>query len=95
MKRRRTAGSSLGSGCWLGRSCAGSGVAGDVRPSDGFPFETSQRPLYSLLGTPDKHKKHVIFDSGHVAPWPDVVRETLAWLDLYLGPVTTGPQAKP
>ena len=24
-------------------------------------------------------------------PWPDVVRETLDWLDRYLGPVATGP----
>jgi dipeptidyl aminopeptidase/acylaminoacyl peptidase len=53
------------------------------------PFETSQRPLFSLLGTPEKDKKHVVFDSGHVPPWPDVVRETLNWLDHYLGPVTT------
>ena len=52
------------------------------------PFETSQQPLFRLLGTPARDKKHVVFDSGHVAPWPDVVRETLDWLDRYLGPVT-------
>ena len=55
------------------------------------PFETSQQPLFRLLGSPAKDKKHVVFDSGHVPPWPDVVRETLDWLDRYLGPVTTGP----
>jgi len=55
------------------------------------PFETSQQPLFRLLGTPAKDKKHVVFDSGHVAPWPDVVRETLDWLDRTLGPVNTGP----
>jgi hypothetical protein len=33
-------------------------------------------------------KKHVLFESGHVPPFPDVVRETLDWLDRYLGPVT-------
>jgi dienelactone hydrolase len=54
------------------------------------PFETSQQPLFHLLGTPAKDKKHVVFDSGHVPPWPDVVRETLDWLDRYLGPVKTG-----
>jgi eukaryotic-like serine/threonine-protein kinase len=53
------------------------------------PYETSQRPLFRLLGTPEKDKKHVVFDSGHVPPWPDVVRETLDWLDHYLGPVAT------
>jgi eukaryotic-like serine/threonine-protein kinase len=51
------------------------------------PFETTQVPLFRLLGSPAKDKKHVVFDSGHVPPWPDVVRETLDWLDRYLGPV--------
>jgi dienelactone hydrolase len=55
------------------------------------PLETSQLPLFRLLGTPEEDKKHVVFDSGHVAPWPDVVRETLDWLDRYLGPVTNRP----
>ena len=54
----------------------------------GAPFETNQLPLFRLLGSPAKDKKHVVFDSGHVPPWPDVVRETLDWLDRYLGPVT-------
>jgi pimeloyl-ACP methyl ester carboxylesterase len=55
------------------------------------PFETSQQPLFRLLGSPEKDKKHVVFDSGHVPPWPDVVRETLDWLDQRLGPVTPAP----
>jgi dienelactone hydrolase len=59
------------------------------------PYETSQVPLFRLLGTPEKDKKHVVFDSGHVPPWPDVVRETLDWLDRYLGPVNTGSPTKP
>ena len=59
----------------------------------GAPFETNQLPLFRLLGSPAKDKKHVVFDSGHVPPWPDVVRETLDWLDRYLGPVTTGRPA--
>ena len=53
------------------------------------PYETSQLPLFRLLGTPAADKKHVVFDCGHVPPWPDVVRETLDWLDRYLGPVAT------
>jgi eukaryotic-like serine/threonine-protein kinase len=59
------------------------------------PYETSQRPLFRLLGSPEKDKKHVTFDSGHVPPWPDVVRETLDWLDHYLGPVANRPAASP
>jgi hypothetical protein len=56
-----------------------------------YPLEESQRPLFRLLGTPEADKKHVLFESGHVPPFPDVVRETLDWLDRYLGPVQTGP----
>lgn len=34
-----------------------------------FPVETSQKPLFKLLGTPAEHKKHVIFEgAGHVPP---------------------------
>jgi dienelactone hydrolase len=55
----------------------------------GAPFETNQVPLFRLLGSPEKDKKHVVLDSGHAPPWPDVVRETLDWLDHYLGPVAT------
>jgi predicted esterase len=55
-----------------------------------FPLDESQRPLFRLLGTPEADKKHVLFESGHVPPFPDVVRETLDWLDRYLGPVATG-----
>ena len=53
-----------------------------------FPVETSQKPLFTLLGTPAEHKRHVIFESaGHVPPRMDVIREVLGWLDRYLGPV--------
>jgi len=51
------------------------------------PLEASQQPLFRLLGSPSGDKRHVLFESGHVPPWPDVVRETLNWLDRYLGPV--------
>jgi dienelactone hydrolase len=53
-----------------------------------FPLESSQRPLFQLLGTPAHDKKHVIYDGGHGAfPRPAAVRECLEWLDKYLGPV--------
>jgi eukaryotic-like serine/threonine-protein kinase len=52
-----------------------------------FPVETSQRPLFQLLGTPAKDKRHVVLDSGHAPPTAPVVKELLDWLDLYLGPV--------
>jgi hypothetical protein len=59
------------------------------------PLESSQRPLFRLLGTPEPDKRHILFDSGHVAPWPGVVKETLDWLDHYLGPVTPVVAEKP
>ncbi len=53
-----------------------------------FPLESSQLPLFRFLGTPSNDKKHVIYDDGHGAfPRPAAVRESLDWLDKYLGPV--------
>jgi hypothetical protein len=51
------------------------------------PLETSQRPLFRLLGAPEKDKRHVIIAGGHVTPMDDVIKKTLNWLDRYLGPV--------
>lgn len=53
-----------------------------------YPVETSQAPLFKLLGTMAEHKRHVIFEgAGHVPPRIDLIRETLGWLDRYVGPV--------
>ena len=52
-----------------------------------FPVESSQLPLFRLLGTPAKDKKHVIYESGHAPPRKDSIHESLDWLDKYLGPV--------
>ena len=54
-----------------------------------FPVEESQKPLFRALGTPERDKRHSLFDSGHVPPLQAVMRETLDWLDRYLGPVET------
>lgn len=54
---------------------------------DDFPLETSARPFFQLLGTPDEYKKHVTAEGGHFVPRPILIRETLDWLDRYLGPV--------
>jgi dienelactone hydrolase len=54
-----------------------------------FPWETSQVPMFELLGTPAADKRHRVFESGHVpTERPDVMKEALDWLDRYLGPVT-------
>jgi dipeptidyl aminopeptidase/acylaminoacyl peptidase len=50
------------------------------------PLELSQKPLMRLLGS--REKKHYVFEGGHVPPrQQEVIRETLEWLDKYLGPV--------
>ena len=58
------------------------------RYDSGYPVELLQKPLFRLLGTPDKDKRHVLVDSGHnIVRSLERVRETLDWLDKYLGPV--------
>jgi cephalosporin-C deacetylase-like acetyl esterase len=54
-----------------------------------FQSETSQKPLFRWLGTPEPRKRLVQFDAGHMVKLQDIVRETLNWLDQYLGPVDT------
>lgn len=53
-----------------------------------FPVQTSQDALFDSLGTPPEDKHRVIFDAGH-APLPQGsrIREAMAWLDKYLGPI--------
>jgi len=53
-----------------------------------FPYGTSQLPFYQLLGTPKEDKKLFVYEGGHMVPRTELVKETLAWLDRYLGPVT-------
>ncbi|HQR45064.1 MAG TPA: protein kinase [Thermoanaerobaculia bacterium] len=52
-----------------------------------FPVESSQLPLYRLLGAPEKDKRHVIYETGHAPPRKEFIRESLDWLDRYLGAV--------
>ncbi len=52
-----------------------------------FPVETSQKPMFDLLGTSKENKKMIIYESGHLVPRTDFVKETLSWYDKYLGPV--------
>ena len=54
-----------------------------------FPYEGSQLPLFRFLGTPEKDKRHVVFDAGHDVSLmsAEMNREMLGWLDNYLGKV--------
>jgi formylglycine-generating enzyme required for sulfatase activity/dienelactone hydrolase/predicted Ser/Thr protein kinase len=53
-----------------------------------FPIETSQTPLYRLLGSPADAKHHAVYDGAHTVPRAVLMRETQDWLDRWLGPVT-------
>ncbi len=54
-----------------------------------FRLETSAEQMFKRLGTPADRKKLVVFDSGHnISVFRGkMIRETLDWLDCYLGPV--------
>jgi dienelactone hydrolase len=52
-----------------------------------YPYETIAKPLFALLGTPAKDKVQKVYDADHFVPRNELVKETLAWLDRYLGPV--------
>ncbi len=55
-----------------------------------FPLETAIRPFFDNLGTPAADKKLTVTDSNHfVAAYSanQLIRETLDWLDKYLGAV--------
>ena len=53
-----------------------------------FPLETSKRPMFRLLGAPEKDKRLFLWDGGHVPPnFQTEIKETLDWFDRYLGPV--------
>lgn len=51
---------------------------------DSVPLENT-RHYFAQLGTAAADKKHVIAQGGHFVPQDVLVRETLDWLDKYLG----------
>jgi serine/threonine protein kinase/cephalosporin-C deacetylase-like acetyl esterase len=55
----------------------------------------SQEPLFRSLGTPPNLKQRVVFDTGHFPHYADIARESLQWLDRFLGPVKQDTGAGP
>ena len=54
------------------------------------PVDTSQIPFFRFLGTPEKDRRHVIFEGGHSpVRVQTLIKDILDWLDRYLGPVRT------
>jgi len=54
-----------------------------------FPEDTSQRSMFRLIGVPEPLKRWIVYDTSHALPRSEMMKETLAWLDRYLGPVAT------
>ena len=52
-----------------------------------FPPETSAQPMLDLFATPDADKQLILYETDHIPPRVDYIRETLSWLDRSLGPV--------
>jgi eukaryotic-like serine/threonine-protein kinase len=51
------------------------------------PAENARR-YFELIGSPPTKKRHVMAVGGHFIPRDLLIRETLAWLDAYLGRVS-------
>ena len=52
-----------------------------------FPYETKVKPMFDLLGTSPEHKELKLYETDHFIPRIEFIKETLRWLDKYLGPV--------
>jgi dienelactone hydrolase len=51
-----------------------------------FPAQL-QEPFFNALGTPPADKRRIVYPTGHNLPPIETIKETLTWLDKYLGPV--------
>lgn len=49
------------------------------------PVDSTQGPMFRLLGPQPLDKKWVLFDAGHNIPRNELIRQTLDWFDRYLG----------
>jgi hypothetical protein len=53
-----------------------------------FGLEQGINCMFQLLGTPAADKRLMLYETDHIPPRTEYIKETLAWLDKYLGPVT-------
>lgn len=52
-----------------------------------YPMECCQESMFRFLGAPSAQKRRVVYETGHNVPRAELIKETLNWLDKYLGPV--------
>jgi eukaryotic-like serine/threonine-protein kinase len=57
------------------------------RYDDVFEINRNVKYFYKLLGSPMKDKRLCVYETGHYVSKSNMIRETLAWLDKYFGPV--------
>jgi dienelactone hydrolase len=50
-----------------------------------YPLETSQKPMFDLLGTDVKDKSMKVYEGGHIVPRSELMKESINWFDKYLG----------
>ncbi|MFN2603545.1 MAG: protein kinase [Gemmatimonadaceae bacterium] len=58
------------------------------RYDDVFPLQTASNPFFEHLGTTAAEKQHRVYLTQHFLPRDEYIRETLDWLDRYLGKVS-------
>lgn len=52
-----------------------------------MPYDKSIIPMFNLLGTRDEDKELKLYETDHIPPRREFIKESLAWFDRYLGPV--------
>jgi dienelactone hydrolase len=50
-------------------------------------YDYAAKPMFDLLGTPEKDKKLIVYETDHIIPMKELIKESLTWLDHYFGPV--------
>jgi dipeptidyl aminopeptidase/acylaminoacyl peptidase len=57
-----------------------------------FPLENNVKPFFKLLGTPEKDKRLILYETDHYVLKSEMIKEVLKWCDTYLGPVNHLPE---
>jgi eukaryotic-like serine/threonine-protein kinase len=50
-----------------------------------YPTASSQEPHFNLLGTPAEHKRRVVYESSHMIPRNETIKEVVNWMEKYWG----------
>jgi hypothetical protein len=50
-----------------------------------YQYDKVVKPMYDLLGTPEKDKRLLAYPTDHFVPRNDLIRESLKWIDHYFG----------